>query len=224
MKRIIYIVLIVALLPLNFGCSKHYEFELEKLTTNNNNSGGNNDDVSGTHKGHDYVDLGLSVKWATCNVGANSPEAYGDYYAWGETTTKNTYTESNCSTYGQNISDIKGTSRDVAHVKWGGNWRMPTEEEFYELLSKCTWSWATQNGTKGYKVTSKINGNSIFLPAAGYRSGDGLYDAGSDGSYWSSTPNSENTRGAYVINFYSGNRITGWCYRYFGLSVRPVLE
>ena len=176
------------------------------------------------HKGHDYVDLGLSVKWATCNVGANSPEAYGDYYAWGETATKSRYLSDNCETYKQNIGDIKGTSRDVAHVKWGGNWRMPTKAELDELLSKCTWSWTTQNGKNGYTVTGP-NGNSIYLPAAGYRYGDRLYHGGSRGYYWSSTPDSEDAQSAYrLLYLNSGYQRTGWDLRYSGHAVRPVLE
>ncbi len=194
--------MIVALLPLNFGCSKHFEFELE-------------DDLSGTHKGHDYVDLGLSVKWATCNVGADSPEEYGNYYAWGETATKSTYTESNCSTLNQNIGDINGTSRDVAHQKWGGNWRMPTAEEFRELVDKCDW----ELDGDGYTVTGP-NGNSIFMPAAGYRKEDTLHSDGSYGYYWSSTPYPESTQHAYYFCFGG----MGWHKRYLGHPVRPVLE
>ena len=205
MKRIIYIVLIVVLLPLNFGCSKHYEFELE-------------DDLSGTHKGHDYVDLGLSVKWATCNVGADSPEEYGNYYAWGEINTKSRYTVDNCGTWEKNIGDIKGTSRDVAHQKWGGNWRIPTVEEFQELVDKCDWDWDGD----GYIVTGP-NGNSIFLPAAGFRDEGELYCDGSYGTYWSSTPHSENSQGAFYLTFDSGIQGTYWCERFYGLSVRPVL-
>lgn len=206
MKRIIYIVLIVALLPLNFGCSKHYEFELE-------------DDLFGTHKGHDYVDLGLSVKWATCNVGADSPEVYGNYYAWGEIVTKSRYSVANCGTLEKNIGDIKGTSRDVAHQKWGGNWRMPTIDEFRELIDKCDWEWDGD----GYIVTGP-NGNSIFLPAAGLRYEDELYGNGSYGDYWSSTPYSENTENALVLEFCKGTWDIYKGDRYCGLSVRPVLE
>ena len=204
MKRIIYIVLIVALLPLNFGCSKHYEFELE-------------DNLSGTHKGHNYVDLGLSVKWATCNVGAGSPEEYGNYYAWGETVTKSRYSDENCGTWEKNIGDIKGTSRDVAHQKWGGNWRMPTAEEFYELIDKCDWDWDVD----GYIVTGP-NGNSIFLPYAGARYEDELF--GGYGEYWSSTPVSEDTQYAYYFCFGCGSWDTIWGRRSHGHSVRPVLE
>ena len=127
----------------------------------------------GRINGHEYVDLGLSVRWATCNVGANNPEDYGDYYAWGETKTKKEYTEENCETY-KNIGDIKGTSRDVAHVRWGSPWRMPTEEESQELIDNCDWEWTTLNGVEGSKVTSRKNGNSIFLPAAGWRYGTSL--------------------------------------------------
>ena len=175
--------------------------------------------TNATHNGHEYVDLGLSVKWATCNVGADRPEDYGDYYAWGETATKSYYWYDNYETYNQNIGDIKGTSRDVAHVKWGGNWRMPTKAEFRELIDKCDWEWDGD----GYIVTGP-NGNSIFLPAAGCRSGVKLYFDGSYGSYWSSSPDSEGAQDPYFLFFYSGDQDTGWHDRYDGLSVRPVLE
>ena len=176
----------------------------------------------GSINGHAYVDLGLSVKWATCNVGADSPEDYGDYYAWGETKTKLRYDEDNCETWEKQIGDIKGTSRDVAHVKWGDAWRLPTKAECDELLKKCTWTWTTQGGHAGYKVTGK-NGNSIFLPAAGWRDGTSLGHAGSGGSYWSSTPDGSDTQSAYYLGFYSGGRDTYWnSDRYRGRSVRPV--
>ena len=193
--------------------------------------------AKGTINGHAYVDLGLSVKWATCNVGADSPGAYGNYYAWGETKTKSSYGEDNCETYGKDIGDIKGTSRDVARVKWGGSWRMPTKAEFEELLNtaNCTWTWITEGGHRGYKVTSKKNGNSIFLPAAGYRYGTpasigsyyygmSLHDAGQHGDYWSSTPHGSDPQGAYKLSFGSSNRYTFWECRNGGLTIRPVTE
>lgn len=173
--------------------------------------------------GHKYADLGLSVKWATCNVGANKPEEYGDYYAWGETKTKSSYDLSNCVLLGRNIKDIKGTNCDVAHVKWGGSWRMPTKAEFDELLNKCTWTWATKNGTNGFKVTSK-NGNSIFLPAVGYRYNKTLAGAGEDGYYWSSTSKEGDSWNACYLYFFSGNRCMIGEYRMSGRPVRPVLE
>ena len=125
-------------------------------------------------KNHEAVDLGLpsGTKWAACNVGATKPEEYGGYYAWGETEEKEFYDKSTYKFYQDdeyvNIGeDISGTEYDVAHVKWGGNWYMPTWEEFRELINNCKIEWTTFNGVNGEKFTSKINGNSIFLPAAG---------------------------------------------------------
>ena len=116
------------------------------------------------HNGHAYIDLGLSVKWATYNVGADSPDEYGDYYAWGETATKSSYYAKNCTTWEQEVGDISGTLQyDAATAKWGGSWRMPSLEEFNELQNNCTWEWTTLGDVKGYKVTSNINGNTIFL-------------------------------------------------------------
>lgn len=179
--------------------------------------------VSGTIEGHDYVDLGLSVKWATCNVGASSPEDYGDYFAWGETTTKSTYTEANSKAYNDNTGYISGRPKyDAARANWGGSWRMPTSVEIEELISNCTWTWTTQGDYDGYKVTSKTNGNSIFLPATGWRYGSSLYFAGEDGGYWSSMPELSILRSAYSLYFRSSSRDTYWRYRYYGQCVRPV--
>ena len=111
------------------------------------------------------VDMGLSVKWATCNVGANTPEEYGNYYAWGETSTKSNYDEDNCKTWKRRMSDIRGNSSyDAARANWGSNWRLPTASEFEELIDNCDYQWTTQNGVKGVRFTSKRNGNSIFFP------------------------------------------------------------
>lgn len=182
---------------------------------------------SGTIAGHKYVDLGLpsGLKWATYNVGANSPEDYGDYYAWGETSTKSSYTYKNCTTYGKAMSDIGGNAQyDVARANWGSSWRLPTKAEFDELLNEdnCTWLWTTQGGKNGYKVISKRNGNSIFLPAAGYRNGTSPNFDGSRGYYWSSTPYASGTCYAYTLFFNSSYRYTYWYYRSYGRSVRPV--
>ena len=178
--------------------------------------------------GYEYVDLGLpsGLKWATCNVGADSPEDYGDYYAWGEIETKSEYTEDNSKTYGKSMSDISGNAMyDVARAKWGGNWRMPTMEELEELNSKCTWQWTTQKGINGYKVTGP-NGNSIFIPAAGCRTGSSLNSAGGSGFYWSSTPyeSEGDDNNACELGFYSSNHNVYRMYRDYGLSVRPVSE
>ena len=178
--------------------------------------------TTGTINGHQWVDLGLSVKWATCNVGASSPSDYGNYYAWGETRTKSEYTVDNSSTYGKSMGDISGDSRyDAARANWGGPWRLPTQAEMQELIDKCTWIWTSQGGHNGYRVTGP-NGNSIFLPAAGYRYGSSLNSAGDDGGYSDSTPFWSNVRFAFGLDFYSSFHELGWAYRHHGRSVRPV--
>jgi len=180
--------------------------------------------ATGTIAGHEYVDLGLSVKWATCNVGASSPSDYGNYYAWGETRTKSEYTEENCKTNNKNIGDISGNSQyDAARANWGGSWRMPTKAEMDELVNNCDWTLTTQGGHNGYRVTSKTNGNSIFLPAAGWRNGSSLYGE-SKGTYWYSTPYESDTQSAYGLYFSSGGRDVLCYYRSYGRSVRPVSE
>ncbi len=177
---------------------------------------------TGMINGHEYVDLGLSVKWATCNVGASSPTGYGSYFAWGETSTKSEYTTDNSTTYGKDLGSIAGNSNyDVARAKWGGSWRLPTASEIDELKSKCKYEWTTQGSVNGYKVTGP-NGNSIFLPAAGYRYGSSLSYQGSRGYYWSSTP--DGTGNACSLYFYSGDFSRDWYGRFYGFSVRPVSE
>lgn len=296
----------------------------------------------GTANGHDWVDLGLpsGTKWATMNVGADSPEDYGDYFAWGETQPKSTYTGGNYKWYDNTIGEntkyitetqpgtgakgnyyiagegvegsgfacdlkwdpagcplVNGTitfsnlpageyqfkitdgtwnswgsdylankddffdqmsfsnvaftlssesdvtisfdgesifvlvsnitllaSDDAANANWGGDWRMPTIDEIDELVNNCTWTWITQNGVNGYKVTSKTNGNSIFLPAAGSRNDLSLSSAGSDGDYWSSSLNTSSSDSAYSLYFNSGS--VGWhnIIRRYGQSVRAVLR
>ena len=190
---------------------------------------------------YEAVDLGLSVKWATFNVGATKPEEFGGYYAWGETEEKENYSWSTykwcngsydtmtkyCTNSNYGTVDNKTVldpEDDVAHVKWGGDWRMPTKAEQDELRNNCTWAWATQNGVNGYKVTGP-NGNSIFLPAAGYRGGTDVNLRGSYGSYWSGSLDCSNSDGACGLDFYDYGY--DWdCYgrRCYGLSVRPVLK
>lgn len=199
---------------------------------------------------HEYVDLGLSIKWATCNVGADKPEENGILYAWGETEPKNILDPRNWMTgkwgnvmfgftkYNTNSEygtvDNKTTldpEDDVAHVIWGGKWRMPTKQEMVELLDNCTWEWTTINGVNGYRVTSKKQGytnRSIFLPAAGHAL-NLRYEYGSRGSYWSSTieplndgMGSLSCHSAAIIDFSSRHAVISYGSRESGYSIRPV--
>ena len=192
---------------------------------------------------HEWVDLGLpsGTLWATCNVGANSPEEYGDYFAWGETQPKTTYNWSTykyckgtddtmtkyCTRSGDGTVDNKTElepSDDAATVNWGSNWQMPSLEQLKELYnsSYTTTTWTTMNGKYGRKITSKSNSNSIFLPAAGYRYDSSLTCAGSRGCYWSRSLYAIYSYSAYSLDFNSSNFYTNGNYRYYGQSVRPV--
>lgn len=178
------------------------------------------------------VDLGLSVKWADMNIGAEKPEDYGWSLAWGETKPKDVYywetyfdTNDGGSTFSKYTTSTKITldpEDDAAHVNWGGDWRMPTKAEQDELCNKCTWTWTTQNGVNGYKVTSKVNGNSFFLPAAGCRLDSGLSLAGSYGYYWSSSLSPDSDYDAYSLYFHLGCWDWYGINRYRGRSVRAV--
>ena len=199
------------------------------LGLNNGNPGGGGNETNATGEA---IDLGLpsGTKWASCNVGATKPEEYGGYYAWGETEEKETYdwenyiycngTYKTCHNIG---SDISGTKYDVAHMKWGGEWRMPTLVQYKELLDNCIKEWTTLNGVKGYKFTSKINGNNIFFPAGGYCTSDLRYD-GQVVSCWLSTQYSSFIYYAYGIDLNSSN--SKWEYYFLtrdrGQNVRPV--
>ena len=183
---------------------------------------------------NDYVDLGLpsGTKWATCNVGANAPEEYGDYFAWGETTPKDTYDWSTYQYYdGSNMTKYTGSDGlttllpedDAATANWGSGWRMPTKAEWQELYNNTTVTWTTQNGVNGRLFTAS-NGNSLFLPAAGDRWGDVLYETGIWGYYWSSSLNTDNPDYALNFDFLSGGYGMNTYYRYAGFTVRPVRE
>ena len=184
----------------------------------------------------EYVDLGLSVKWATCNLGATKPSDYGHYYAWSETMVKGDYS---WDTYkwgkGNNITKYNDSDGktvldpedDVATAKLGSPWRMPTKDEINELIGGCTWKWTKKNGVRGHEVKG-TNGKTIFLPAAGTRKGFELLYTGESGFYWSaSRASNEINKAFYFDNGYSNiiddnlihARITD---RYYGFSVRPV--
>ena len=180
--------------------------------------------------GHEYVDLGLSsgLKWATCNIGASSPEEYGNYFAWGETTVKAEYTDENSLHMDKNMDDIEisgNVEYDAATANWGGDWRMPKYTEFEELVEECTWIWTAQNGVEGYRVTGP-NGNSIFLPAAGFRYYNSEEVEPTSGilcSYWNSKPSF--TDSAYCLFFTSDDYgdLDLTAPRSCGLSIRPVM-
>ena len=198
---------------------------------------------SGDVDEREAVDLGLSVMWATCNVGATAPEEFGDYYAWGETVTKedydyNTYKFNRNKSVGlmkltkYNTDDMYGVvdykavlepKDDVARVKLGETWRMPTESEFIELVKQCSWKKAALNGVDGFYVISKVNGNRIFLPFAGYRYQTRLKDAGLKGHYWSSSLEAANPNSACHL-FFKKSVGRSYSFRYFGQSIRPVKD
>ena len=200
--------------------------------------------IEGIANAQSFVDLGLpsGTLWADRNVGASSLEDYGDYFAWGETTTKSDYTWSTykyangdynkltkyCSKsdfgnngYTDTLTTLERTD-DAATANWGSNWCMPTQQQFQELKDNCTWTWTTRNDKDGYEVKGK-NGNSIFLPATWFRRGKPLYLADSDGGYWSSSLDADAPYYGRSLAF--GSRYVNpgdWCYRRNGQSVRPV--
>lgn len=179
---------------------------------------------TGTINGHEYVDLGLSVKWATCNIGASSPTDYGDYYAWGELQPKNKYYEKNCLTYKKSMYKISCNKKyDAARANWGGSWRLPSKKEIKELVKKCKWEVVTRNGRKVYKVTGP-NGNSIFFPTSGYRYGSLLYFQDEVGFIWGELSDRNNLYDSYCLKFsiFNNEIKPGWSYRHYGRNIRPV--
>ena len=233
MRKMIYALMALVMMFCGTGC-----FSKKKFSSN----GKSIVTISGQMAGHDYVDLGLpsGTKWATYNVGATKPTESGDYFAWGETEPKKVY---NWDTYkwckGSNTTMTKycdnskyGTvdnktvleaEDDAATANWGSAWRMPTKEEQDELRKGCDWEWTEDfNGTgvNGRLGTSKSNGSTIFLPAAGRRY-TGLGLAGNDGYYWSSSLYEDRSG-----TLYFGGSSIGWGIdsRIFGQSVRAVLR
>ncbi len=183
--------------------------------------------MSSTINGHEYVDLGLpsGLLWATCNVGATRPEDYGSYFAWGETTIKDVYSNSNY-TYSSKPYTLPLT-KDAANANWGGTWRMPTAAEFDELIASCTWTWTSNynsTGRAGYIVKSKVSGNTnfIFLPATGYRNDASLNKAGTSGLYWAASLYLDNTSCAWCLSIGSSSHNPHYNSCYLGRTVRPV--
>ena len=193
--------------------------------------------VNGIDDGVEAVDLGLSVKWANMNVGATKDSGFGSYFAWGETKPKKyyswgTYTWSQGDSnfllkYSVNDRKVQlAPSDDAARANWGGEWRMPTVEEFEELMdpAKCEWEWITKDGVNGYMVTGKKTGNSIFLPITGFRFYQDVQFRAVKGIYWTSTLYIDNPNKAWFLLFgfeeidvtfgkLSSNRFSGRCIR-----------
>ena len=218
-------ILFIAIFTIISSCNKESDYDSQL------------DDNSALNKvdGHELVDLGLSVSWATMNVGANSPYDNGSYFAWGESSPKTVYNWSTyklCNGSSETITKYCNNSKygvidnlftlalsdDAAYVNWGRHWRMPTIEELEELQSKCKWEFQTKNGVKGFQITGS-NGNSIFLPAAGSRSEDKLYDEGRVVHYWSSSVGYSSPYNAIELSSYS---LGEEYFRSSGRSVRPV--
>ena len=203
-------------------------------------------DKENTHNGYEYVDLGLSVKWATMNVGAIYPEDYGDYFAWGETEPKLVYDWDSykwcdgnhksltkyCANSDYGVVDNKNVLEfddDVASVAFGGEWRIPTIAECEQLLDEnnCLWTWTTQNNVKGFLVTSKINGNTIFLPAAGFCSSE-VNGIGNFGAYCVNSiayaGQVQISSNCYYLRFHSNAKGLDNQGRCVGICIRPVLS
>ncbi|WP_262279640.1 DUF4906 domain-containing protein [Hallella absiana] len=200
------------------------------------------DETTTIASGMEFVDLGLSVKWATCNLGATKPEEYGKYYAWADTKgyasdeshdfswanvryckdTSSPTSSSSWSKYTSGNATLE-SSDDAATVNLGGSWRMPNHDEWQELYKKCTWTWTSKNGINGYEVSAS-NGKSIFLPAAGFRDGSSPNYVSSRGYFWSSQVSSSSVGHAWNMYFDSDSHDPNSYgnYRCSGLPIRPV--
>lgn len=240
MKKTILLAITLALFSVNNATAQKKSTSKKKATTAKVTS----------HEGHQYVDLGLSVKWATCNVGANNPWESGNFYAWGETTTKSEYEWSNYFDLNSNnnLSSGEGLNRqiikndgmdsfkkygngkltqlaledDAANVNWGGNWRIPSEKEWQELDQNCRWKVVTKQGVAGFQITSKKNGKSIFLPAPGFMSGKYTQAPGVYGSYWMNSIRDDRPSWAFVFCFGNDNKFWNHNDRFYRCNGRSV--
>ena len=183
--------------------------------------------ATGKTNGHEWVDLGLpsGTRWATCNIGATTPEQPGGLYAWGEMATKTSYMPSNSKTHGKNLDDISGNATyDIATAKWGKDWRMPTKAEYEELLRYCDYKYVKKGNLWGHQFTNSKNGRSIFLPSTGHKEHSSkIENAGVCGNYWASTPHKcsyNNGAHCYIFGAALGEMSIGE--RSSGFGVRAV--
>ena len=235
--------MLAAVALLTFGmvsCDKDDESNSSNDNTSTTGGGSNLGTDPDTTSG-EWVDLGLpsGLLWATCNLGATSPEEYGDYFAWGETAPKEVYnwetykwcngtwdtlTKYNFQSYYGAVDNNAelDTADDAAQANWGLSWKMPTKAQQDELHEHCNWQWTTRNGVNGYLGTGP-NGKTLFLPAAGYKDGTRLVSESTFGYYWSHSLYYSMSLYAYDQLFFSGSN-PGWNNqeRSFGLSIRPV--
>jgi uncharacterized protein (TIGR02145 family) len=180
--------------------------------------------VAEAKSGIKAVDLGLSVRWASCNVGAEAPEEYGDYYAWGECEVKDSYGCKESKSYDRPYAATLQSEEDVATQKLGDGWRMPTEDELLELIEKCEWREAERDGCYGFEIVAP-NDNTIFLPAAGYKHDTTLYHDGWEALYWSASAVADNdNKRAKALQANNHERSLQEHYRYYGATIRPVKE
>ena len=227
MKRTLSVFLFVLLPMLALttftSCGDDEDDLIDKVVSNS---------AEGTTDGHGWVNLGLpsGTLWATCNIGADIPEEFGRYFAWGETKTKGEYTpetyfDSEYEKYSYNGQTELLPEDDAATANWGNDWQMPSLNQMAELVNSdyTTLERITLNGHYGLKITSKSNGKSIFLPAAGYRHNSSLDYPGSLGDYWTRSLTTSSSNDAFHLDFYSPDAPVFYSYkRCYGRSIRPI--
>ena len=232
MNRLIIIALLFVL-PITLSAQTHSIKRNANKSNSKDITSTNSVSISGPNgyiNNHGYIDLGLSVKWANMNVGAHQESDYGAYYAFGETESKKKY---NFDSYKYNIDglhcrdlgeDISKTKYDVAYMKWGGSWRMPSQEEWNELFNKCKWKWTTYNGHKGYLITGP-NANKLFLPASGGYESTLLDGIDKEGFYWQSDNSNMDWGWTCGVFFNSSKKYTSYKLEVQkGYTVRPVCD
>lgn len=214
---------IAAITPIFTSCSSDDNNEEENYSPDGENSNSGKK-LSGVINGHEAVDLGLSVKWATCNIGATKSEYSGNYYGWGDPTGKKTSSNTNHYPNSNPPIDIKNTKYDIAYNNWGKKWRMPTDKEMRELISECYYTHKVVNGVSGLQFKGKTGGI-IFLPFCGYRDYSSKINQSDWGSYWTSTLKDEiNSKCLKITSGGDSYATVSESLRCDGLSVRAVTD
>lgn len=173
--------------------------------------------------GVESVDMGLSVQWASCNLGAESPEQIGNFYAWGECEQNATYSWRDSKSYNRKFPEVLTDDVDVAATVLGDGWRMPTDAEVRELMDKCEMREVERNGCYGFEFVAP-NGSSIFLPAAGYRHDTTLFHDNIEALYWSASSLVGDNKRALALYINNHEALVDTLYRYYGAQIRPVKE